>query len=571
MVFGKWDFTPERKNEVKPGPLSEMYGYSCRNQADKYLMEQDKTNSDRSGRDRAVVRERLYRSLNNSGSSSEPRRTSGQQRRSSSLRNVHAPKDDVASPRTPSRMNHKQFALGFDRRSNFTRNEEMGGYNPAGSPLAASASAAASTNFAMKKTDAAFHSLGSSTSRDTGLRRDSSPQMPDIRKERSSSAAESLHFLNLMRTSTRSSILPATLARTPATSVRATDPKSGTPKPRSFLQDILALKDTPSSSAETSAKPGEQPPAVSSSAVARSPLKAKVDDETLEALAEEEREQRELEQLMEEEYEQAKALAETQTSRAKTRWLSAKGSLSVARLFCKGISENVETTFTNNLRAIDQSKLESKRERARLYSEKVDKSIHRKKTMKRDDGTLLDMKDVINLKKYFDSLDVNHNGIVETEEITQAMESKLTKSGRSPMAANLEKFFMEAVTARHGISFLDLLRILHPRIEDKRIKRLVEIIDPPAPVKRAVPYTKEQEEEFDEMWRSWDTDGSGTLDQGEFRDVLHTLGNLAENMDEEEMLQLFNRIDRVGKGHIDERDMKIWWFSSKTFKVEKGK
>eukprot|EP00854_Cymbomonas_tetramitiformis_P007174 gene7174-8553_t len=416
-------------------------------------------------------------------------------------------------------MNHKQFALGFDRRSNFTRNEEMGGYNPAGSPLAASASAAASTNFAMKKTDAAFH--------------------------------------------------------------RATDPKSGTPKPRSFLQDILALKDTPSSSAETSAKPGEQPPAVSSSAVARSPLKAKVDDETLEALAEEEREQRELEQLMEEEYEQAKALAETQTSRAKTRWLSAKGSLSVARLFCKGISENVETTFTNNLRAIDQSKLESKRgnvttnplviERARLYSEKVDKSIHRKKTMKRDDGTLLDMKDVINLKKYFDSLDVNHNGIVETEEITQAMESKLTKSGRSPMAANLEKFFMEAVTARHGISFLDLLRILHPRIEDKRIKRLVEIIDPPAPVKRAVPYTKEQEEEFDEMWRSWDTDGSGTLDQGEFRDVLHTLGNLAENMDEEEMLQLFNRIDRVGKGHIDERDMKIWWFSSKTFKVEKGK
>ena len=61
--------------------------------------------------------------------------------------------------------------------------------------------------------------------------------------------------------------------------------------------------------------------------------------------------------------------------------------------------------------------------------------------------------------------------------------------------------------------------------------------------------------DLDDMWNMWDQDGSGTLDEYEFIEVLKSIG--LDDLDE--AVSYFSQIDAPGLGEISKEQFKIWF------------
>lgn len=78
----------------------------------------------------------------------------------------------------------------------------------------------------------------------------------------------------------------------------------------------------------------------------------------------------------------------------------------------------------------------------------------------------------------------------------------------------------------------------------------------PAVVEVSGPSIQDQQH-LEEMWKRFDQDGNGELDQAEFRNALRLL-NIVTN---DEFLEVYNCIDTNNNGMISIKEFSAWWFN----------
>lgn len=193
-------------------------------------------------------------------------------------------------------------------------------------------------------------------------------------------------------------------------------------------------------------------------------------------------------------------------------------------------------------------------------------------------------KTLVEIKRFFLSLDADHDGVVDVGEVAKYSSSASCES--TPASYILAASFPDltnhkevrrlerALREKKILTFPDLLKAAFPRIKNEDLCSLAsevdhlekdwELLANPKEVvaersKRARE-TDDWERWIDELWPLWDADGNGELDEEEFKSVVQDIGASPEDAD-----TFFAQIDTDGSGTISMQEFHDWWIGKGIF------
>ncbi|KAK3242670.1 hypothetical protein CYMTET_47656 [Cymbomonas tetramitiformis] len=188
------------------------------------------------------------------------------------------------------------------------------------------------------------------------------------------------------------------------------------------------------------------------------------------------------------------------------------------------------------------------------------------------------------IKRFFLNLDADHDGVVDVQEVEKYSSTATCES--TPASYILAASFPElrnqkdvrrlerALREKKILTFPDLLKAAYPRIKNEDFGRLASEVDHlekdwellanpqgvAAERNQRARETDDWKQWIDEMWPIWDADGSGELDEEEFKSVVQDIGASPEDAEE-----FFVQIDMDGSGTISVQEFHDWWIGKGMF------
>ncbi|KAK3278383.1 hypothetical protein CYMTET_13675 [Cymbomonas tetramitiformis] len=202
------------------------------------------------------------------------------------------------------------------------------------------------------------------------------------------------------------------------------------------------------------------------------------------------------------------------------------------------------------------------------------------------------LKVVKRLKNFFTRLDTDASGVVDVAEVDAYAYDITSKGGGSHqgtyspaatiLAANFPGHFggelvrriENVIRDKEGLTFPDMLGVAFPNARDVDIAEFVdavkekekdlELLANPALVEKKRRMAEIERESWkswiDHLWRRYDMDKSGELDEREFKVVLRELGGTAEDAE-----LFFKEVDVDNSGSISKQEFKDWWIGQGAF------
>ncbi|KAK3236908.1 hypothetical protein CYMTET_52977 [Cymbomonas tetramitiformis] len=198
--------------------------------------------------------------------------------------------------------------------------------------------------------------------------------------------------------------------------------------------------------------------------------------------------------------------------------------------------------------------------------------------------------DIVNLKTFFKELDEDSSGSIDMQEIDNFLyrsqvadavnsfsPAALVLAARFPgqvYSGALVKRIESTLRNKAELLFDDILKIGYPKADEKAIEKFValvteapvdwELLNDPVRVARERKQKSVEQKKWlrwiDDMWCTWDADGSGELDSQEFKAVIRDIG---ASRDESEVF--FREIDLDHSGTISIQEFKDWWIGKGDF------
>lgn len=187
------------------------------------------------------------------------------------------------------------------------------------------------------------------------------------------------------------------------------------------------------------------------------------------------------------------------------------------------------------------------------------------------------MKEVNNLRKYFEEMDLNGDGTIEPEEIRRkAKEAYRLKEMRAhgeisdedwvsiknrleavgllnPVLINIAE--MAPKVGHEALNWKALLQLAYPKASEEGLEGLLAVHEKQKEDAH-LQATSNEMADLKALWSMWDADGSGELDPEEFRRALAML-----NISAAEAETVYHSIDDDGNGFISLDEFARWWLT----------
>ncbi|KAK3259536.1 hypothetical protein CYMTET_31470 [Cymbomonas tetramitiformis] len=105
-----------------------------------------------------------------------------------------------------------------------------------------------------------------------------------------------------------------------------------------------------------------------------------------------------------------------------------------------------------------------------------------------------------------------------------------------------------------------MLKLAYPLADREDVAKLVDVVTPKVVEMEEDEKLALEEKYIQEMWRFWDLDGNGELDEFEVKAVLREIG--ASNADAKEF---FLQMDTDNSGAVSKDEFKDWWIGRGKF------
>eukprot|EP00854_Cymbomonas_tetramitiformis_P006827 gene6827-8157_t len=189
--------------------------------------------------------------------------------------------------------------------------------------------------------------------------------------------------------------------------------------------------------------------------------------------------------------------------------------------------------------------------------------------------TFTTLKDLQKLKDMFTTMDPEYTGSVDMDVIEKficteydsesaalALMANFSKEGGKAQLKKIERLFRRGVP----MTFVEFVQLAYPQAPHESVLEMVEAITDNSE-KYAKAVAEEQrrklrvaEEEEKQLawiatvWPLWDADGSGELDEHEFKAVVRDIGGSVNDADE-----FFEEIDTDASGTVSKEEFINWW------------
>jgi len=191
-------------------------------------------------------------------------------------------------------------------------------------------------------------------------------------------------------------------------------------------------------------------------------------------------------------------------------------------------------------------------------------------------GVKVSQKELNFLKRYFDELDVDGDGELDPDEIHSKVTEAFEQKHRSSLGFTSDKEWNEAkrriehlgggeglnlgllansVGHEGPINFKTMLKLMLPKATRAGITELATIYDTPK-VSDGPLYDANDLAHLRDLWKIWDTDGNGELDEYEFRIAIESL-----KVTSNDAMTLFLALDDDGNGYISFDEFARWWLT----------
>jgi len=252
-----------------------------------------------------------------------------------------------------------------------------------------------------------------------------------------------------------------------------------------------------------------------------------------------------------------------------------KRSVSTGRLRIKPI-QPINPNMKNRITA---------QQRRMAYANALEKYRDRPVThIKAGGGVVVAVRDLNNLKKYFDELDADGSGTIEAHEIEEKVEEaanlrKLRSEGKMSdeewerLQLKYQKIGLgmgsneSTISCTQLLKFMDesgsltwkgMLKMMYPKASKEGIQRMADVHEASEGMETSAPDMADLKD-LNDLWDIWDEDGNGELDKDEFKMALKMLHVPVEDVD-----TIYYSIDDDGNGTISKSEFAAWWFTDQT-------